>query len=189
MVSTLYFNGQKRFTKLHDTDKGLNKWFANGTWFLGQDQDVLGGSFEKQQSLSGTLSMINVWDRIITDEEVIAMSNCSSELFGNVFNWNEASWELSNVERVQMDTREFCEDFPDKNYFMLPERRSLESGYEVCKKMGGSVSTPMSMQENEFITSIGDSFYDVCEAKSQSGKTMWIGIQRNSVGNWTVISF
>ena len=43
---------------------------------LGQDQDELGGSFEKQQSLSGTLSNINIWSKILTDKEVERMSKC-----------------------------------------------------------------------------------------------------------------
>ena len=44
--------------------------------FLGQDQDELGGSFEKQQSLSGILSNINIWSKILTDKEVERMSKC-----------------------------------------------------------------------------------------------------------------
>ena len=51
---------------------------------------------------------------------------------------------------------------------------------------GGSVSTPLNSIENDAITRIGDEFYEVCEAKSQSGKTLWIGIQRDNEGNWTV---
>ena len=51
---------------------------------------------------------------------------------------------------------------------------------------GGSVSTPLNSIENDAITKIGDEFYEVCEAKSQSGKTLWIGIQRDNEGNWTV---
>ena len=43
---------------------------------LGQDQDELGGSFEKQQSLSGILSNINIWSKILTDKEVERMSKC-----------------------------------------------------------------------------------------------------------------
>ena len=35
MVSTIYFNGLKMYTELHDTPNGLNKWFAGGAWFLG----------------------------------------------------------------------------------------------------------------------------------------------------------
>ena len=106
---------------------------------------------------------------------------------GDIFNWNEADWELSNVKRIDMKTEEFCQDFPDKNYFMLPERRSLESGHEICFKLGGSISTPLDEMENKKITKFGEEFYDVCQAKSQSGKTLWIGIERNSNGDWTKI--
>ena len=163
--------------------KGLNKWFAAGKWYLGQDQDTLGGSFEKQQSLSGVLSNINIWSKIITDEEVRAMSNCSIAPGGDILNWNQADWQLSNVQKIEMKSEEFCQDFPDKNYFMLPERRSLESGSDICNKLGGSISTPLDEDENKKITKLGQDFYDVCEAKSQSGKTLWIGIEKKN-GTW-----
>ena len=55
---------------------------------------------------------------------------------GDILNWNEAEWELSNVKRIDLDTSDFCIDFPEKNYFMIPERRSLESGYDVCHILG-----------------------------------------------------
>ena len=76
LVTTVYFNGKKLKTELSDTPKGRNQWYAAGEWILGQDQDSLGGSFEKQQSLSGILSNINVWERILTDDEVARMSKC-----------------------------------------------------------------------------------------------------------------
>ena len=57
---------------------------------------------------------------------------------GDIFNWNaeESNWELSNVDKIELDTSDFCVDFPDKNYYMLPERRSLESGDAACNIMG-----------------------------------------------------
>ena len=97
------------------------------------------------------------------------MANCSASNLGDVLNWNNANWELSNVSRIKLDTDEFCKDLPKKNYFMLPERRSLESGSSICDKLGGSVSIPLQESENELITQIGYEFYDECEAKSQSG--------------------
>ncbi len=39
-------------------------------------QDEVGGGFEKQQSLSGVVSNLNMWDRILTDKEVERMSKC-----------------------------------------------------------------------------------------------------------------
>ena len=121
-------------------------------------QDTLGGSFEKQQSLSGILSNINIWSRILTDDEVERMSNCFDSPMGDIFDWNkeEKNWKLSNVAKVDLDTSDFCIDFPDKNYYMLPERRSLESGQFACEIMGGSVSFPLDKAENNAISKIGD---------------------------------
>ena len=70
---------------------------------------------------------------------------------------------------------------------MFPERRSLESGYEVCHKLGGSVSNPLDKTENDLLTQLGDQFYGVCEAAAQSGKTLWIGIKREEESEkWAV---
>lgn len=59
---------------------------------------------------------------------------------GSIFNWNaeESNWELSNVIKIELDTSDFCVDFPVKNYYMLPERRSLESGDAACNIMGNN---------------------------------------------------
>ena len=94
---------------------------------------------------------------------------------------------------------------------MLPERRSLESGNAACKIMGkcnpfqkynetniclkyysfagGSVSIPLEKSENNKVQEIGDSFYTTCEANEQSGKTLWIGIERNKDFEWVVRGF
>ena len=48
------------------------------------------------------------------------------------------------------------------------------------------MSIPLEESENDLITQIGDEFYTQCEAKSQSGKTLWIGIERDKDGDWSV---
>ena len=85
---------------------------------------------------------------------------------GDIFNWTkeEDNWELSNVEKVALDTSDFCKDFPDKNYYMLPERRSLESAISTCQIMGGRVATPSDREENDLIQEIGNRYYNTCEA-------------------------
>ena len=36
---------------------------------------------------------------------------------GDIFDWNkqEKNWKLSNVRKFELDTSDFCIDFPDKN--------------------------------------------------------------------------
>ena len=112
----------------------------------------------------------------------------SDSPLGDVFNWTkeEDNWEFSNIEKVALDTSDFCKDFPDKNYYMLPERRSLESAISTCQVMGGRVATPSDREENDLIQEIGNRYYNTCEANEQSGKTLWIGIQRNEDFEWVV---
>ena len=101
---------------------------------------------------------------MLTDDEIERMSNCFESPMGDIFDWNkeQKNWKLSNVAKVELDTSDFCIDFPDKNYYMLPERRSLESGQFACEIMGGSVSFPLDKAENNAISQIGDdvSFYN-----------------------------
>ncbi|KAJ7336626.1 hypothetical protein OS493_011846 [Desmophyllum pertusum] len=45
-----------------------------GTLVLGQDQDSVGGDFEADQSFQGMLSNVNVWDQVLTADQVEKMS-------------------------------------------------------------------------------------------------------------------
>ena len=52
--------------------------------------------------------------------------------------------------------------------------------------LGGSVSNPLEKSENDLLLQLGDKFYEVCEAGAQSGKTLWIGIERGENNKWAV---
>ena len=56
--------------------------------------------------------------------------------FGNILNWATSDWELSRVNRSDVETSDFCSPPPLKSYLMFPERRSLGSGKELCEKVG-----------------------------------------------------
>ncbi|XP_019645823.1 PREDICTED: uncharacterized protein LOC109486433 [Branchiostoma belcheri] len=57
---------------------------TGGTWILGQDQDVVGGGFDADQSFIGELSEVNLWDRVLSPAEIAA--DCSYH--GNVIDWD-----------------------------------------------------------------------------------------------------
>ena len=60
--------------------------------------------------------------------------------FGNVLNWGDTDlWELQEtkrLEKLEVETSDFCSPAPAKSYLMFPERRSLGSGYSLCAKVG-----------------------------------------------------
>ena len=63
---------------------------GGGTWVLGQDQDTLGGGFVVDQMMQGEITEVNIWDRVLSDEEIKSFStSCQSRLKGNVKSWKD----------------------------------------------------------------------------------------------------
>ena len=56
---------------------------------LGQDQDSLGGGFHADDSMKGMLMNVNVWDRVLTENEINALSKCCRAGEGNVYKWED----------------------------------------------------------------------------------------------------
>ena len=45
-----------------------------GSLVLGQEQDSVGGGFDTDQSFQGMLSNVNIWNKVLTDEQIETMS-------------------------------------------------------------------------------------------------------------------
>ncbi|XP_028399986.1 sushi, von Willebrand factor type A, EGF and pentraxin domain-containing protein 1-like [Dendronephthya gigantea] len=64
---------------------------GKGTWVLGQDQDSVGGGFNANQSATGELTGVNIWDKVLSSFEIVKMSrNCKAGgPAGNVKTWGD----------------------------------------------------------------------------------------------------
>ena len=62
---------------------------GGGALVLGQEQDSVGGSFEASQSFIGEMTGVNIWDHVITDQEIMRMSKSCLTGVGNVFKWRD----------------------------------------------------------------------------------------------------
>ena len=87
---------------------------------LGQDNDDLGGGFDKKQSYSGSFSEFNVWDKALGPMEVRQLAECSSVSQGNLpakenlqIKWlevaDESIWSITNGKLDVYNTSQmFC---------------------------------------------------------------------------------
>lgn len=75
---------------------------GNGIWVLGQDQDSRGGAFVKFQAFQGEMVEVNIFDRVLSSEEISEMSqSCALSQKGNVKSWNDfKSGVKGNIEVV-----------------------------------------------------------------------------------------
>ncbi len=55
-----------------------------GIWMIGQEQDNYGGGFDLNDAFQGSLTEVNVWDRVLNAHEISTLSNeCGSGMKGN----------------------------------------------------------------------------------------------------------
>lgn len=67
----------------------------DGHFIIGQEQDTFGGSFKKDESFSGSITELHVWDRALNSSEIKTMENeCSPISSGLVFKWKESALEI-----------------------------------------------------------------------------------------------
>ncbi|XP_062309018.1 serum amyloid P-component-like [Osmerus eperlanus] len=75
---------------------------------LGQDQDSHGGSFEAQQSFTGQLTDVHMWDYVLSPCEVQAYAQAGAFRPGNVLDWGAMEYTRHGyvvLERLQtLDT-------------------------------------------------------------------------------------
>ena len=60
---------------------------TKGAIVLGQDQDSYKGDFESSQSLQGNLTSVNMWDRVLTAQEISELAKSCTAGEGNIVKW------------------------------------------------------------------------------------------------------
>ena len=56
---------------------------------LGQEQDSYKGDFDADQSLQGNLTSVNMWDRVLTAQEISDLTKSCMAGEGNVVKWSD----------------------------------------------------------------------------------------------------
>uniref|UniRef100_A0A3Q3JW62 Sushi, von Willebrand factor type A, EGF and pentraxin domain-containing protein 1 n=1 Tax=Monopterus albus TaxID=43700 RepID=A0A3Q3JW62_MONAL len=109
----IYING-----KPSDGGKGLSVGTAipgGGALVLGQDQDQRGEGFNPVESFVGSISQLNIWDRVLTPQQIkVLASNCPASHVshrGNVLAWPD--FLNGAVGRVKVNLNSiFCANCP-----------------------------------------------------------------------------
>lgn len=57
---------------------------------IGQEQDELGGGFSLSESFIGKICYVDVWSKILREEEIMMhLTDCNESFFGNLYAWPE----------------------------------------------------------------------------------------------------
>ena len=114
---------------------------GKGTVILGQDADSLGGGFDENQALSGTISEFHLWDRPLSEEEIRKLLDCNIDeqsLGGSLINWKSvSSWKIHNVTIEDIDN--ICNEDSAPEFMIFNQRMSFDQIKFSCEVMGGTL--------------------------------------------------
>ena len=100
-------NGQGRWKIYLDGDfkkeriSGAGKKFTNGALYLGQEQDSYKGGFSLYQSFQGNLTNVNLWNRVLSQEEIKDQSRSCILGEGNILKWTDFVGKEQGNVRVE----------------------------------------------------------------------------------------
>ncbi|XP_019637817.1 PREDICTED: sushi, von Willebrand factor type A, EGF and pentraxin domain-containing protein 1-like [Branchiostoma belcheri] len=83
---------------------------GGGTIVLGQDQDEILGGFDSTESFKGKLSRLNVWDHVLTEDQISVMARHCTDDSGNVRAWPDFRAAAEGLEVRQGSA--FCAGKP-----------------------------------------------------------------------------
>ncbi|XP_076007349.1 adhesion G protein-coupled receptor D2 [Genypterus blacodes] len=69
----------------------------DGLFIIGQEQDTFGGSFKKDESFSGSITELHIWERALNSSEIHTMEKeCSPIPSRLVFKWSKETMEIES---------------------------------------------------------------------------------------------
>jgi len=78
-----------------------------GFLVLGNDQDCYGDCFDPTQNYHGNLTGVNIWDRVLTEQELSPLTKSCLTGEGNVLKWSQVM-DKERPENVDLICNREC---------------------------------------------------------------------------------
>jgi len=153
------------------------------SFIIGQEPDAFNGKFSVAQLFNGEVSELNLWDTILSDDDVLALGHCKSFLKGNILPWQK-NWIVNHGARIlDVNSEMFCKE--DGRLIVFPKRQPKPIGRDLCNSHGGQLITPSSKKENDKMMRLLMEHKDVCMEKNpenpaNTGKAVWLGLTKEN---------
>ncbi|KAG9467788.1 hypothetical protein GDO78_014300, partial [Eleutherodactylus coqui] len=103
---TLYADGDwKTSTRI----QAVEDIIMGGIFIIGQDQDSYGGTFKEKESFSGNITGLNVWAKVLRQDEIQKLSLCSKLEQNIVFEWSTHKLDIEPTLKT-MEVNSICSE-------------------------------------------------------------------------------
>ncbi|XP_068246271.1 uncharacterized protein [Palaemon carinicauda] len=136
---------------------------------------------------NGAVADVNLWSRLLSDQEMAAISGCQSRIPGDVIDWDTAQWTIGpDASQTEEPLKDTC-DLNPAPYFMFPVKVQFLDAVRLCKAFGGEIATPRNPQEQELVYQLAEKNSQLCA--KDGGALTWLGITDEiKEGEWKLRS-
>ncbi|NXR78750.1 AGRD2 protein, partial [Pycnonotus jocosus] len=132
--------------------------YGQGTFIIGQDQDSLGGTFRAKESFSGNITDLNIWQKVLSTEQIERVRSCWVLEQDLVFEWSSNALEVESTVQA-VSTQLLCPG-------PVEECRVLEVG-------SGGLSYASCLQTLPFICHYSkDAYWQLKRAQLESNHSL-----------------
>ncbi|XP_068220245.1 uncharacterized protein [Palaemon carinicauda] len=147
---------------------------GNGVYIIGQEQDSLGGGFQRDQSYSGEITDLNFWSRNLDQDLMKMMANCKYFEEGDALPWSNQSWKIhGDIRWITYARKDICNEKTRRITF-FPDRFDLTSARKICHVLGGALAVPRNKEENAWLFSTSSYRAQHCSG-NVGASYMWMG--------------
>ena len=90
-----------------------------------------------------------MWDRVLSDEEILRIAQCQADPQGNFVSW-EAGWTLNNVTAEDLPLTKLCQEDKEHHYFWFPRITDAVAQY-VCEALGTHLPIVTSLEQTKYL--------------------------------------
>ena len=118
----------------------------------------------------GSLTDINIWDRIITHEERTNWSKCISDVSGNYLNWTNAEFDHSEqIKEIEVNKSLICKEQTSSKFIAFNHSLEFEESMSFCSNIGGKFAVS---KDNNHINEIEKALMEVKEKVNPNCTTL-----------------
>ena len=151
----------------------------DSSFSIAQEPDELRGGYDKTQAYRGSISELNMWDYILTKDNISILASCKDDATGNIISWAVENFKLYNVSTNTIESTDSLFCTPEEKVVVFPEKMFRTDAVKLCQVHGGYLYTPRSSEENTAIKEQLAPFRSQC-FDSSSGSVAWLGASVNN---------
>ena len=89
--------------------------------------------------MQGEMSEVNVWDRILSSEEMRDLASCRKYFSGNVLDWETSLTDVNGLLIKERIRSELCSS-KDLVHISFPMKKNFDETITFCQKIGGEIA-------------------------------------------------